>query len=221
MRKIELFFARDTMARLYKVKRTAARPGLEVLYDSPVRTSTERTTRALTLTEAAVLALLSIEGEASGYDLLKQARKSIGHVWTPAKTQLYALLPRFVRDGLATQRVVAQAARPDKQLYRTTSAGRAALQLWLDTPEPGARDAFFLRLFVGRLADPESLIAHVEQFRADVEEKLNVLREIEPTNTRRGHDAYHWFLLELGIDEAELELRWADKVLRSLKRRHH
>ncbi len=46
----------------------------------------------LTLTEGAVLALLAIEGERSGYDLLKQMRKSIGHVWTPAKTQLAPLL---------------------------------------------------------------------------------------------------------------------------------
>jgi DNA-binding PadR family transcriptional regulator len=169
------------------------------------------------LTEAAVLALLTIEGDASGYDLLKQVRKSIGHVWTPAKTQLYAVLPRLVRDGLATQKVVAQATRPDKQVYRVTSAGRASLQEWLDAPDPGSREAFFLRLFVGGLADPDALIAHVEQFRAEVEAKLETLRAIVPTNTREGHDAYHWFLLELGIEEAELELRWVDRVLSTLR----
>lgn len=166
-----------------------------------------------------MLALLAIEGERSGYDLLKLARKSIGHVWSPAKTQLYAVLPRLVADGVATQRVVVQANRPDKQLYRITAAGRAALQDWLDRPEPGARQAFYLRLFVGGLADPDALIAHVEQFRVEVKERLADLREIEPTNTRTGNDAYHFFLLELGIDEAELELRWADHVLRTLKRR--
>jgi PadR family transcriptional regulator, regulatory protein AphA len=166
-----------------------------------------------------VLALLAIEGERSGYDLLKLVQKSIGHVWSPAKTQLYAVLPRLVTDDFATQRVVTQASRPDKQLYRATAAGRAALQDWLDTPDPGSRQAFYLRLFVGGLADPDSLIAHVEQFRADVEERLATFREIEPTNTRHGHDAYHWFLLELGIEEAEVELRWADHVLRTLKRR--
>jgi DNA-binding PadR family transcriptional regulator len=184
-----------------------------------VRTSTERNIRTLTLTEASVLALLSIEGERSGYDLLKLVRKSIGHVWSPAKTQLYAVLPRLVGDGLATQRLVAQTGRPDKQLYRITAGGSSALQDWLNSPEPGSRDAFFLRLFVGGLADPDALIAHVEQFRADAEEKLAALRTIEPTNTRTGHDAYHYFLLELGIDEAELELRWADNVLRTLEQR--
>jgi PadR family transcriptional regulator AphA len=181
-----------------------------------VRTSSVRT-KNLTLSEAAVLALIAIEGERSGYDLLKQARRSIGHIWTPAKTQLYALLPRLVRDGLASQRVVTQERAPAKQLYRITPEGRAALEQWLDTPEAGARDAFYLRLFVGKLADQEALIANVEQFRREVEEELAILRELEPTNTRRDHDFYHWFLLELGLEQAELRLRWADRVLDALR----
>ncbi len=48
--------------------------------------------------------------------------------------------------------------------------------------------------------------------------KLAVLRAIEPTNTRRGHDYYHWFLLRLGIDRRELDLRWAREVLEELRR---
>jgi DNA-binding PadR family transcriptional regulator len=162
------------------------------------------------------MALIAIEGERSGYDLLKQARRSIGHIWTPAKTQLYALLPRLVRDGLASQRVVRQERAPAKQLYRITPAGRAALAEWLDSVEPG-RDAFYLRLFVGKLADQDALIAHVEQFRDEVEQELDTLRELEPTNTRTGHDFYHWFLLELGLEQAELRLRWADRVLEALR----
>ena len=82
-----------------------------------------------------MLSLLAIEGECSGYDLLRQARKSVANIWAPAKTQLYAVLPRLVAAGLATQRAVVQERRPDKQLYRVTAAGRAALQRWLDDPD--------------------------------------------------------------------------------------
>ena len=39
----------------------------------------------LTTTEAAVLALLAIEGERSGYDLSKLAERAIGHMWSPAQ----------------------------------------------------------------------------------------------------------------------------------------
>ena len=163
-----------------------------------------------------MLALLAIEGERSGYDLTKQFAAAIGYIWAPAKSQLYVLLKRLVARGLARSRRVRQTDRPDKQLYAITAAGRAALDGWLATVVPGDRDSFFLKLFVGKLATSEARVAHVEQFRADVQAQLDEYRRIELTNTRTGHDAYHWLLLRLGIERAELELRWIDEVLRSL-----
>jgi DNA-binding PadR family transcriptional regulator len=173
-------------------------------------------TATLTTTEAAVLALLEMEGERSGYDLLKIVGKAIGYIWAPAKSQLYALLPRLVAAGLADRREVVQSGRPSKQLYRITELGSASLRAWLETVEPGATDTFYLRLFVGGLVSREALVAHVEQFRRDTEERLAELRRIEPTNTRTGHDYYHYFLLRLGIQRYEQSLSWADEVLAEL-----
>ena len=164
-----------------------------------------------------MLALLAIEGEGSGYDLLKNASKAIGFVWGPAKSQLYTLLPRLVRDGLAESRHVPQERRPDKQIYRISAEGRRLLDDWLATVEPDEDERFFLRLFVGGLSTPEQAIDHVEQFRADSLAKLDVLRAIEPTNTRTGHDYWHYFLLRLGIERREHDLAWADWVLAELQ----
>ncbi|HEY4412175.1 MAG TPA: hypothetical protein VGN06_04180, partial [Gaiellaceae bacterium] len=127
-------------------------------------------------------------------------------------------LPRLVQDGLAERRLVAQSSRPAKQLYKITRAGRAALDGWLETVEPGARDSFFLKLFVGGLSEPQILLEHVAQFREDTEARLAGYREVEPTNSNRGHDWYHRHLLRLGIEQAELELQWADRVARALRR---
>jgi len=176
----------------------------------------KRRVAQLTTTEAAVLALLAIEGERSGYDLLKLVEKAIGHVWSPARSGLYAVLPRLQRAGLARRRVVSQATRPDKQLYAITQAGRRALDAWLESVEPGASDTFFLKLFVGGLTSDDVLFEHVAQFRADTAARLATYREIEPTNTNTGHDWYHRRLLELGIARAEVDLRWADGVERAL-----
>jgi len=181
---------------------------------------TRTSTRTLTTTEAAVLALLALEGENSGYDLLKYARQAIGYIWSPARSQLYTLLPRLVKDGLAHSRAVVQADRPDKTLYRISADGKRALGAWLETVDPGDRDAFHLRLFVGKLTNDDVLIRHVEAFRAEVEEWLNELRAIDGTNSRTGADFYHYFLLRYGIQQAELELEWADWVLRGLRRDH-
>ena len=55
----------------------------------PGRTKEE--TAVVSSTERAVLGLLT-SGEQSGYDLLKEAERSVGFFWTPAKTLLPVLL---------------------------------------------------------------------------------------------------------------------------------
>ncbi len=168
----------------------------------------ETATVTLTMTEAAVLALLAIEGEQSPYKLTNAVERAIGHIWSPAKSGLYATLPRLAKDGLAER---------TGRCYRISPAGSAALEAWLEAVEPGARDAFFLKLFVGGLTTPDVLLAHVEQFAADTGERLDELREIEPTNTNRGHDWFHRHLLVLGIERAEHELAWAGRVAQALR----
>lgn len=166
-------------------------------------------TATLTTTEAAVLALLAIEGEQSPYNLTKAVEKAIGHIWSPAKSGLYATLPRLAKEGLAER---------NGRRYRISAAGSAALDDWLATVEPGARETFFLKLFVGGLTTPDVLAEHVEQFAADTEERLATLRAIEPTNSNTGHDWFHRHLLRYGIERAELELEWAAGVGRALRR---
>jgi len=172
----------------------------------------------LTTTEGAVLALLATEGERSGYDLAKLVERAIGHIWSPARSGLYATLPRLGKSGLVESKAVVQSAKPDKQLYRISKAGREALAAWLEGVEPGARDTFFLKLFVGKLTTPDVLLEHVERFVDDTEVRLAILREIAPTNTNRGHDWFHRHLLEYGIRRAELDLDWADGVARALRK---
>ena len=184
-----------------------------------MRTSSERTTESLTTTEGAVLALLALEGERSGYDLMKHVSAAVAHVWRPAKSQLYAVLPRLVDRGLAVRRSVVQETRPDKQVYRISDDGRRVLAAWLEAVEPGATDTFFLKLFVGSLTSDEVLMQHVEQFRVDAQARLDELLRIEPTNTRQGTDAYHWFLLRLGIERNRHVVAWADELLDELRSR--
>jgi PadR family transcriptional regulator AphA len=176
----------------------------------------EPRTVELTTTEAALLALIAIEGERSGYDLVKLVERSIAHVWSPARSGLYATLRRLSLAGLARSRRVAQRERPDKQLYRITDDGRRALDAWFERVEPGVTETFFLKLFVGGLTRTDLLLEHVEQFRADSAARLARYRAIEPTNTNTGHDWYHRHLLRLGIARAELDLEWAESVAGAL-----
>ena len=176
----------------------------------PVRS--DQAVQQLTTTEAAVLALLAIEGERSGYELAKAVENAIGHIWSPARSGLYACLPRLAKFGLARVR------RSDKPRYGISPAGRAALEAWFERVEPGARETVFLKLFLGGLTTDEVLLRHLAQFRKDVETRLAGYRAIERTNSNRGHDWYHRHLLVLGIESAERELTWADRIERALRR---
>src|SRR3954453_5355833 len=100
----------------------------------------------LTTTEGVVLGLLG-ERERSGYDLHKRAEGSVAHMWSPAKSQLYAVLPRLVDAGLARRRYVRQQGRPGKKVYRLTPAGRTAVRDWLEQAPPKSWDELLLKVF--------------------------------------------------------------------------
>jgi DNA-binding PadR family transcriptional regulator len=179
--------------------------------------ATRTAVRTVTTTEAAVLALLALEGELSGYDLHRRVSRSIGHVWAPAKSRLYAVLPRLAADALAHGRQVRQSGRPDKQLYAISDAGRAAVQAWLETVEPGATaDTVHLKVFLGGLTTHDVLRRHLEQHLEDLRRRLGELEELEHSNTGRGNDRYHRYLIELGLRSTRGSIDWAEEVLADL-----
>jgi len=186
-------------------------------YISPVRTSPERTKTTLTATEAALLGLLALRGERSGYDLKKLVDGSVGYFWRPAKTQIYAVLPRLVEAGYATREEVSQSDRPDKHVYRVTAAGRRAVTDWLEEPpsESGDRTPFLLRIFLGGLASPDALGRHV---RAKREQAEWLKAELEEIDARIGDSGdYHAALTRrYGLAQAEAVIEWADTVEREL-----
>ena len=166
-----------------------------------------------------MLCLLAVEGEQSGYELLKRAGRGVGHVWAPAKSHLYAVLPRLARDGLARVRTVVQSDRPDKQLYAITPTGKRALSSWLETVDADDVDGFHLKVFYGGLIPRHTLIEHVEAYRDGVHDTLATYDEISERNKGRGHEYYHRLMLDYGYARARASLAWADEVIAKLQRK--
>ncbi len=81
----------------------------------------------------AILASL-LDSEASGYDLAKAFDSSIANFWTATPQQLYRELEKLARDGLIEARVVQQARRPNKKVYRLTRVGAEELAAFAATP---------------------------------------------------------------------------------------
>jgi PadR family transcriptional regulator, regulatory protein AphA len=169
-------------------------------------------TAQLTTTEAAVLGLLS-NGARSGYDLRKGVESSVGYSWGPAKSQIYAVLPRLVDAGYASVKKVAQDQRPDKSVYRLTRAGRAALKDWIEeTPAPPDpdRNPLLLKVFFGEVASPEVLAGHIRERRLEAEQLRSYLEEIEED------DLHARLTIDWGLEYAGAVIRWAKHAEREL-----
>lgn len=173
---------------------------------------------ALTTTEAAILGVLT-GGAMSGYDLKKAIDASVGYFWGPAKSGIYALLPRLVASGYATGRKVAQSGRPDKRVYRITTAGRRALRSWIeDTPAPPDpdRNPLLLKLFFGALTSPDVLAAQIRERREEAKRLDRALHEFD--READPDELYGALTRDWGHEYARAVERWAGKAEAALAR---
>jgi DNA-binding PadR family transcriptional regulator len=183
-----------------------------------VPTSPTQTTQ-ISATEAAVLGLL-VAGERSGYDLQQLARGSVGYFWAPARSQIYAVLPRLVAACLAEPLDLVQGRGPAKRRYRITAAGRDAIERWLEDgpigPEPD-RNLLLLKVFFGELMRPDRLREQIRERRLEAEQLKAELAAIDEAAAERGStNNFAALTRRYGLEWADAVIRWADFVERSL-----
>jgi len=146
-----------------------------------------------------ILGLLQ-KGSLSGYDVKRIVDGSTRFFWAASYGQIYPELRRLEAEGLVTGTSEPHGARARK-LYRLTPAGRKALRAWLRAPAAGMelRNEALLKLFFADGLPREELPGVVAAMRADSEEVLARLREIQervrpdPDETSKG------LVLEFGI----------------------
>jgi DNA-binding PadR family transcriptional regulator len=178
----------------------------------------------LTTTEYALLGMLARYGEHSGYELLHLAQTGIGFFWSPAKSHVYAVLPRLESGDHARRRLIRQTGKPDKHLWRITARGRAALRAWINTIDADPLDnlgVLLLKLFFGDHGDIEPLIAHLERYRDQASEKLRQLRSIDEAqpDPPSARDRMPLITLRQGLAVLESLVRWAEEALDELRAR--
>jgi DNA-binding PadR family transcriptional regulator len=181
--------------------------------------TTADTGRELTTTSYAILGLLTIAPEISGYDLSKIISRSIGFFWTPARSQVYAELRRLAAAGHATERRVEQTDRPDKRLFAITPAGVEALRRWLERApvelEP-IRSTFLLKVFFGAQIGPEAVAAQVREYRRQMQELMEEFGRIEAEIPATHESSYPTLTLHYGIAWTRAAIAWCDDTLAEL-----
>jgi PadR family transcriptional regulator, regulatory protein AphA len=138
---------------------------------------------------------------------------SVGYFWKPARSQIYAVLPRLVERGLASGRRVRQDTRPDKHLYRITAEGMVALREWIELAplEPEAEQILLIKLFFARYADPEAICRFVRELRAKAERLAHDLAEIEASIEGDG-DRFRTMTRSYGFAITAAIIGWAHAV---------
>lgn len=128
----------------------------------------------LPATSWAVLGMLTQGESLTGYDVKKWADWSIGFFyWSPSISQIYAELKKLEKLGLAQSRVVSEPGERDRREYAITALGTTAARDWsreAPVETPVLKHGVMLRLWMGRLNDPERLKelvrAHIENMEA-------------------------------------------------------
>lgn len=125
---------------------------------------------SLPATSWAVLGLLTLGEQLTGYDLKKWADLSIGYFyWSPSVSQVYAELKKLENLGLAASEVVSEPGERGRRVYRITASGTRAIRNWsrdAQVEQPVLKHGLMLRMWMGHLNEPEQLKslvrAHIE-----------------------------------------------------------
>lgn len=105
-------------------------------------------------------------GDASGYDIKKAFEEGpFGHIQEIGFGSIYPALAQLLKDNLVSVTQYAQEGRPDKKVYRLTSAGRLALLDALGEPTIAdrVRSDFLFRMMFAHLHAPGALEAMIDE----------------------------------------------------------
>jgi DNA-binding PadR family transcriptional regulator len=133
--------------------------------------------RDLPVTAYALLGLLSFGDSLTGYELKQRADRTLRFYWvSPAMSQVYSELER-----LHDQQLVRRTGDGRTSSYSLTRKGRSRLQRWLrDTPAgfPVLKHPVALRLLLGALVDPDSVVAMLRTHLEALDEERAALEQV-------------------------------------------
>lgn len=133
----------------------------------------------MALAEAILVAL--VEKPCSGYDLAKRFDGSVGFFWKATHQQIYRELTKLEELSFISAERVHQEGRPDKKLYNVTEEGKTHLREWIAQPGEISpmKDELLVKLFAGYVVPMQTILAELENHRAQHLERLATYGEIE------------------------------------------
>jgi PadR family transcriptional regulator, regulatory protein AphA len=179
--------------------------------------------RQLTTTSYAILCLLAVRPW-STYELAKQMRRALNHIWPRAESNVYAEPKRLVEAGLAHAEAQRVGKRP-RTLYTITPQGLEAVQQWLRTESAPSRieSEALVKVLFGNYGTKETLLTNLRAFAAEAvavkELESAVASEYDRGNNEFPERVHVNALLFRWIwEHADLKARWAQWAIDQVER---
>lgn len=178
--------------------------------------------RQLTTTSYAILCLLAIRPW-STYELAKQMRRSLHHVWPRAESNVYAEPKRLVEAGLARAEAQKVGERA-RTLYTITPKGRQALKRWLETESAPTRveSEALVKVLFGNYGTKDTLLKNLRAFAAEAE-AVKELWGVVAADYDRGTHAFpervhvNSLIFRWVWEHAEKNARWAEWAIEQVE----
>jgi PadR family transcriptional regulator AphA len=174
--------------------------------------------------EHAILGLLLLDdGAGHGYDLARHFAEGqpLADVIRLEPGMLYHHLKKLARAGWVTSTVEPQPARPPRQVYHITEAGREELRRWLREPVTHTREIrleFLVKLYFARRFDPElaaRLVAEQRETCRRLEQSLATqLARIDRVGASE-EATFTRLVLELRLAQTRAAIAWLDRAARA------
>ena len=196
----------------------------------PVKRENDRAEREvrkakLTIPDLVVLSLLA-ERPLHGYDVNAMLEERNIRDWAPvSRPQVYYSLDKLLELGLTSiAKDEGTAGGPERRIFETTARGRDQLAGSLEAShwvKDHAYQPFLIWLALSWLARGDTFQAQLRERKkimlARVAEERSTLEDVITEVGHRHHEAV--WMIELFIEQAEVEIRWIDKILANVNRR--
>ena len=165
----------------------------------------------------ALLGLLH-EQPMSGYDLRKVFATTAMGSFSDSPGAIYPALKRLETRGLVRGTVEKSAGLRQRQIFRNTARGLAALKEWLKRPVMlddvirGIGELMLRFAFMDQTLGPEASTKFLREYAQRLAEYVPSLKEYHQTQAEKMPTSAR-LAFESGIDEYEVRLKWAKMAL--------
>lgn len=173
----------------------------------------------------AILGVLSLIPNSSGYDIKKLMESSTQYFWKETFSSIYPVLQELEKDGLIVRQENPSKNDRQRHLFTLSSEGKQALKEWIAKPPEleQSRNELLLKLFFGNIVPFSISQQHLEEYQKALKIKQKVFLEIQKKLQREHQEdtglPYWLITLDYGIRQTEAALDWSKNSLKQLKKR--